>query len=525
MTQIDKFMFSDFNSIKSHFYWLDWPVVYLIEWWNELYIWETVSAYNRTKQHYINVDRKRLDTIYLVSDETFNKSAILDIESWLIQYMIADQKYILQNKNLWLQNHNYYNRELYKSKFEILWEKLQKIWLVWQDLTQLRNSDLFKYSPYKSLSIDQLEVSETIIQNIIEFKNKTFLVSWKPGTWKTILAIYLLKSLLEWEKTKNLKVGLVVPMTSLRDTLKKVFKSIKWLRASMILWPSDVVKNEYDILIVDESHRLQQRKWITNFGSFDITNKNLWLWNKGNHLDWIMKKSSYQIFFYDSNQSIRPSDIPQSYRDQLDAKKFTLASQMRVLWWDEYIQMINDIFDFTLQNKYSIKNYDIKIFDDIREFYNAIQDKNTKYWLWRMVAWFAWEWISNKPETGQDYDITIEWCNLKWNNTTKNWVNSYWAEHEVWCIHTIQWYDLNYVWVIIGDEISFDPITRNFIIHKNNYKDTKWKIWVDDDELMRYIINIYKTLLTRWIMWTYIYIVDINLRNYFKKIFEWIELL
>ena len=106
--------------------------------------------------------------MYLIADDTFNKSSILDIESWLIQYMIADQQFELQNKNSGLQNHSYYNREIYKSKFEDLWVELQQIGLASNSLTHLKNTDLFKYSPYKSLSSDQLEVAQDITKLIID---------------------------------------------------------------------------------------------------------------------------------------------------------------------------------------------------------------------------------------------------------------------------------------------------------------------------------------------------------------------
>ena len=53
-------------------------------------------------------------------------------------------------------------------------------------------------------------------------------------------------------------------MTSLRTTLKKVFRNVKNLKSSMVLGPSDVIGKDYDILIVDEAHRLNRRVNITN---------------------------------------------------------------------------------------------------------------------------------------------------------------------------------------------------------------------------------------------------------------------
>ena len=59
-----------------------------------------------------------------------------------------------------------------------------------------------------------------------------------------------------------------MPQTSLRKTLKGIFKSIYGLKASDVLAPSDVTKQYYDILLVDEAHRLHQYKNISYMGAF-----------------------------------------------------------------------------------------------------------------------------------------------------------------------------------------------------------------------------------------------------------------
>lgn len=61
----------------------------------------------------------------------------------------------------------------------------------------------------------------------------------------------------------ELKIGYVVPMSSIRKTLKTVFKETKnGLKASMVIRLFDVFKDRYDILFVDEAHRLTHYKNI-----------------------------------------------------------------------------------------------------------------------------------------------------------------------------------------------------------------------------------------------------------------------
>jgi hypothetical protein len=328
----------------------------------------------------------------------------------------------------------------------------------------------------------------------------------------------LVKYLKEQEKTKNLKVALVVPMTQLRGTIKKVFSKVKGLKSDMVIGPNDVTKKVYDVLIVDEAHRLKQRKNITNYASFDSTNRKFGLDNSGTELDWIMKSSKHQIFFYDKNQSVRPSDLGSEKFTDLNAIHYNLISQQRIEAGEEYINFIDDLFDLQDVSKYKFPNYDIHIYNDIHKMVSDIKEKDKEFRLCRVVAGYAWEWKSKKNKNL--HDIEIEGLKLKWNSTNQDWVNSPNSLNEVGCIHTVQGYDLNYVGVIIGSELSYDEENNKLVINAENYWDANgWRGISDPSELERYIINIYKTLLTRGIKGTYIYIVDKKLAKYFNNRF------
>lgn len=520
MADIRTFEFSKtkFEEIKKYSFGSNWPVVYLIENGKELYVGETVNVYSRSNQHYENPERRRLNKIHIITDEEYNKSATLDIESSLIQYIAADGRFVLQNGNNGLKNHNYFDRQKYQAKFEAIWEDLKKIKLTQNDLIQIRNSDLFKYSPYKALTIDQTAVADELLYEIKSGHEQTYIINGDPGTGKTVLATYLFKQLSEIKETENLKLGLVVPMTSLRNTLKKVFKNIHGLSANMVIGPSDVIKN-YDILIVDEAHRLKRRKNITNYKSFDDNNRLLGLDPGATELDWIMKCSKSRILFYDKNQSVRPSDLSPEQFKELSVKKFELRSQLRIgggVDGEKYIKFIQDIFDLVKVNNEQISNYDFKIYENLGEMVADIKMKDAKLDLCRVVSGYAWPWDSkNDPDKN---DIEIGEVKLKWNSVNHNWVYSQNAINEVGCIHTVQGYDLNYAGVIIGPEISYNTAEKKFKVFPEKYMDMNGKRGVNDiKELERYVINIYKTLLTRGIYGTYVYIVDEGLREYFKQ--------
>lgn len=440
-----------------------WPLVYFIENSDQkaAYVGESTNALSRINNHLANSKRSNLKKITLIGCDMFNKSATLDIESQLIQYITADGLYRLQNGNAGLQHHNYYQRDVYKGLFKQIWARLAENNLVKNSIEEIENSNVFKYSPYKSLSPDQHSSILEIVQVLNVEKSKSIFVSGSAGTGKTILATYLMKLLHsdapghdeieeldgifleEYDRLNAFKnkferptIGLVVPMTSLRKTLKKVFGQIEGLKSNMVIGPSDVFKKPYDILIIDEAHRLMRRQNIPNYGSFDANNRKMGLGNSGTQLDWILHNSRYQVFFYDPAQSVKPSDIPPERFEALmgNDKPIQLKSQMRVTAGTDYINFVDNLLHCRPQQKFSIpEDCDLQVFESFRDMVSALRGKEKEHGLSRLIAGYSWEWVS---KNSNEFDIEIEGLRFYWNKTTEDWINSENAANEIGCIHT-----------------------------------------------------------------------------------------
>jgi DUF2075 family protein len=321
-------------------------------------------------------------------------------------------------------------------------------------------------------------------------------------------------------------MALVVPMASFRTTLKKVFKNIRGLNPNMVIGPAEVATEEYHILVVDEAHRLRRRTNLgAYFGAFDIAAQRMGFDKMAtNELEWVRKKSSKQILFYDQFQSIKPSDVDKSEFKKLLAltstRELKLISQFRVKGGVGYVEFITALLDCKIKPnvKFNHPEYQFELIDDISEFKRIIKSKNEQFGLSRMIAGYSWKWVSKKSKA---FDINIDGTKLRWNSVANDWINHPDSPDEVGCIHTTQGYDLNYAGVIFGNEIEFDPDLQSIVINPKEYYDTNGKQSIKDpDQLKEYIINIYKTMMLRGIKGTYIYVCNPELRAFFRKHIE-----
>lgn len=552
--EIKKYIF-DQKSLKhindNHYAKGLWPLVYILSDENirEAYVGETTDTISRMTTHLKNNSKSKLTEVRLISSNKFNKSATLDIESNLIKYLAGDGKYKLLNGNLGLANHTYYQKnELYWDIFKTIWKELKTEGITKNDLDKINNSDLFKYSPYKTLTEDQRNSLAEIIKSLLDNKIKTIIIEGGAGTGKTILATFLFKLLNSEiedvdlrdfgddeeeflklviklkEKYIKPKMALIIPMASFRKTIKKVFSNIKGLRSTMVIGPAEVCVEKFDLLFVDESHRLRQRRNLGSyFGRFDEVNKILFGANsEKNELDWVIKQSNKNILFYDENQSIKPSDVSKNNFDILKQKDTTLVlklkSQLRVKGGVDYVSYVKKLLNcqFRKDEKlFKSKEYEFKLFDSFQEMFNQIKIKNQEHGLSRLIAGYSWKWISRNFN---NHDIEIDGVKLNWNSVNTDWVNSENSINEVGCIHTTQGYDLNYTGVVFGNEISYDKESNKIFIKKNDYFDTAGKQGIQaPEELKNFIQNIYETILLRGIKGTYIYACDKDLREYLKK--------
>ncbi len=516
------------------------------------------------KQHQQS-ERKNLKAMRIILDDSFNKSVCLDLESFLIRMFAGDAKLDVINGNGGLLDRDYYHRKHYKPKFDEIFEELREMGAFARTLHQITNSDMFKLSPFKELNREQTIAVNAIIESLLDVVNtgqsSEFVVRGRPGTGKTVVAIYLLKLLRDIAEfrvddefdddsihaefftpaqsalVQGLRIGFVIPQQSLRASVQKVFAKTPGLSKDMVLSLLEVAEADgmFDLLVVDEAHRLglraSQSSGPANIRVAKITENLFGSDDKSKtQLDWIRAKSRHRLLLLDEGQSVRNSDISaETVAEVLAAadargRIFELSTQMRLDAPEEYVEYVRDALTGKSIERRDFGPYDLRFYDELGAMAAAIEEKEKSDSLARLVAGYAWKWRSKNDKDA--IDIDEPGLRRQWNKADVDWINSPTSANEVGSIHTVQGYDLNYAGVIIGRDIRMDPLTHRVYFDRSNYFDTKAKqnnrmlgITYSDDDLLRYVINAYVVLMTRGIKGTYVYVCDETLREHLRRLF------
>ncbi|MBR6168956.1 DUF2075 domain-containing protein [Candidatus Saccharibacteria bacterium] len=360
-----------------------------------------------------------------------------------------------------------------------------------------------------------------------EFDNKkhVLIVKGGPGTGKTVLAINLLsdflnESLSAFYVTKNQAPRAVFKQKLKDGGFKNVFIDTLFQSSGSFI---DSVTNGIDVLLVDESHRLNEKS-----GMFS---------NKGeNQTKEIINAAKFSIFFIDEAQRVTLkdkgtiADIKKFASEQnAEIEEIELDSQFRCNGSDGYLAWLDNLLEIReTANANSLEyDYDFRVFDDPNELYDAIVKRNDNNKA-RMVAGYCWDWVKAGQNNTDVLDITIPEFGFakSWNlGNTSTWAIDPESIEQIGCIHTCQGLEFDYVGVIIGDDMRYENgriVTDATKRAKtdSSLKGLKKLIAEDPDaaeEIADKIIkNTYRTLMTRGMKGCYVYCTDTSLAEYLK---------
>ncbi|WP_163853437.1 DUF2075 domain-containing protein [Paenibacillus elgii] len=358
-------------------------------------------------------------------------------------------------------------------------------------------------------------------------RKQVLIVEGGPGTGKSVLGINLLVKLTSQELvcqyiTKNSAPREVYTKQLLQKHKKVVIQNL--FKGSGVFY--EALPNEFDVLIVDEAHRLNEKSGLFK--------------NKGeNQMMEIIRAAKFSIFFIDEYQKISMQDV--GNKDQIkhfaqlynaEVVEMELPSQFRCNGSDGYLAWLDDVLEIRSTantDPFALDfEYDFKIFDDPNVLRQEIINKNQNNKA-RMLAGYCWDWKTEGKSNPTIHDIQLDefGFSMSWNlNSTSTWAIDPESIEQAGCIHTCQGLEFEYVGVIIGEDLRYengaivtDPFKRaktdkSLSGFKSLYKKNKEEALRIADQIIK---NTYRTLMTRGMKGCYIYCVDPQLRNYFSR--------
>ena len=361
----------------------------------------------------------------------------------------------------------------------------------------------------------------TIVKELSDFSHKkTIIVKGGPGTGKSVISFKVLHAMID----KRLNAKFVAPNEAFREVMVKKLiaakvdkaKNVKQLFGGSSAFYG-VPKNAYDVLIVDEAHRLK--------------GKGAYMYKGENQVQDIIHSSMLNVFFVDDFQRIRKVDIgtvdeirrvaelESSEVIELELKaQYRCAGAEGFINWVTHTLQIEDTANF---DGWDEDAFEFELFDDPNEMYKQIVKKNALGNKARMLAGFAWDW--SKDENAAVEDVVIPECHfaMPWNARKDRALFAIREDsvNQIGCIHTVQGLEFDYVGVIVGNDLRYNYLTGLIEADFNEYKDGAGKTGLKNspEELTMLIKNIYKVLLSRGTKGCYIYCRDYGLQHYIKS--------
>jgi len=355
-------------------------------------------------------------------------------------------------------------------------------------------------------------------------RKRTIIVKGGPGTGKSVVSMNVFAGLIR----KRLNVKFVAPNQAFREVMAETLsrnRSGNKMRIRMLFAGSGqfyhLPDNLYDVLIVDEAHRLKGK------GAYQYQGEN--------QIEDIVKASRVNVFFIDDYQRIRPDDIGTVAEIRRIAEKcrsevyeLHLAAQFRCSGAEGFLNWIDDVLQIRPTANFSGWDrdaFEFELMDSPHRVFEKLKEKQRQGFKARLLAGYAWEWTPEKEgnRNGEVPDVVIEEHDFRmpWNGHA---IRSIWAIHEdgvnqIGCVHTTQGLEFDYVGVIIGYDLKFDPERMTIYADYEEYKDKSGKrgLKYNPSKLAELVKNVYRILISRGMKGCYLYCRDKNLQEYIRQ--------
>ena len=379
---------------------------------------------------------------------------------------------------------------------------------------------------------EQLVVYEQILATISNAsfgrRKQIVLVKGGPGTGKSVLAINLVARLAQSGKHTHYATG----SKAFTETLRSIIGSRARGMFSYFNSYRDAEFDAIDVLICDESHRIRKTSDSRFTPKAERTDKP--------QIQEIIEAAKVSVFFIDDKQVVRPNEIGSvSYIKEIAAKggheltEYELAVQFRCAGSDGFVNWIDNTLG--IQKTANVlwdgaEGFECRFFDSPQAMEEAIRAKAKEGFTARMAAGFCWKWSPPNPDGTLVDDVVIGDYRRPWDAKPGNWKlapgipsASLWATDpngldQIGCVYNIQGFELDYVGVIWGKDLTYDFDKGTWVGDKKASADQVVKR--SKEQFVDLVKNTYRVLLSRGMKGCYIHFMDKDTERFVRSRME-----
>jgi DUF2075 family protein len=349
------------------------------------------------------------------------------------------------------------------------------------------------------------------------------IVKGGPGTGKSVIALEVMGELMRKGQTVFHATG----SSAFTNTLRKIVG----IRAkNLFKFFNSFTKtepNSIDVLVCDEAHRIRKNsnnRYTRRESQSDLP-----------QIDELLRIAKLNIFFIDENQIVRPEEIgnidliKQAAKrfdiEDRDIAEFELKTQFRCSGSDAYLQWLDKLLGisdsefgaFDARMKFKICATPAEMMTEIRE--RNLEKKNSA----RIVAGFCWPWSEPNRDGTLVPDVQIGDFAMPWEkkSTFWKWATDDSGMEQVGTVYTAQGFEFDFIGVIFGKDLVFDPQSNDWKSIPQHSHDTQVKR--KNPNLTRHLKNVYRVLMSRAHRGVYVHFMDKSTEDHFRKALPEIE--
>lgn len=371
------------------------------------------------------------------------------------------------------------------------------------------------------------QVLATVQSAVRDGSRHVFIVHGGPGTGKSVLAVNLLGALSSAGYNARHATGSKAFTTTLQRILgTRAAAHLHYFNQFGFAQPSEI-----DVLVCDEAHRIRASSNHRYTRADRRTERT--------QVEELVAAAKVCVFFVDDDQVVRPNEVGSSALFREEAARSGRILHERVLeaqfrcsgsagflnWIDNTLAIrktANILFDQAREA------FEFRIVDTPDELDALIRGKASEGQTARLTAGYCWPWSTDRDEDGSlRKDVRIGGFERPWNArpdmtrlppgipSANLWAHDPGGLDQVGCIYTAQGFEFDYVGVIWGRDLRFDPATGDWIADRTHLHDRT--VRNAGEAMLDLLKRTYRVLLSRGMKGCYVYFEDEATRTFVRS--------